>query len=109
MYKKKQFESVAENYSTYQDSGSVGLMMDICHKGLEKINYLKNLDDNSIILEIGAGSSPHIKYVNHNYKKYFFLESSSYAINFLKKKFSKNKKISIKFYKNKNIPFKKKD
>ncbi len=107
MYKKKQFESVAENYSKYQDSGSVGLMMDICHKGLEKIKYLKNLDNNSIVLEIGAGSSPHIDYVNHNYKKYIFLESSNYAINFLKKKFNKNKKISIKFYKNNNIPFKK--
>lgn len=41
MYKKKQFESVAENYSKYQDSGSVGLMMDICHKGLEKNKVFK--------------------------------------------------------------------
>ncbi len=107
MYKKKEFNNLAKNYSKYQDSGSVGLMMDICHRGLEKIDYLKNFNNTSVVLEIGAGSSPHIDYVNHNFKKYFFLESSNFAINFLKKKFSKNKKIYYKFYKNNKIPFKK--
>ena len=55
MYKKKEFNNLAKNYSKYQDSGSVGLMMDICHRGLEKIDYLKNFNNTSVVLEIGAG------------------------------------------------------
>ena len=104
MYKKKQFSKLEGQYQKYQEGGSVGLMMDICHKGLEINN---NLNSNSNILEIGAGSSPHIDYVNHDFKKYYFLESSNFAINFLKKKFKKNNKVLFKYYKNNKIPFKK--
>ena len=60
----------------------------------------------SIILEIGAGSSPHLEYLKHSFKKYFFLENSIFSIKYLKKKYKKNKKIYYKYYKNKNIPFK---
>ena len=35
MYKKKQFKKLQNRYNKYQDSGSVGLLMNICHKGLE--------------------------------------------------------------------------
>ena len=103
MYKKKQFQKIEKKYNKYQEGGSVGFMMEICHKGLEINN---NFRSNSNILEIGAGSSPHINYLNHNYKKYYFLESSNFAIKFLKKKFKKNKKVFFKYYNNNNIPFK---
>ena len=105
MYKKKQFSKLEKKYSKYQDGGSVGLMMEISHKGMEINN---NFNEKSNILEIGAGSSPHINYLNHDYGKYFFLESSIFAINFLKKKFKNNKKIYFKYYKNNKIPLKKK-
>mgnify|MGYP001196691712 FL=1 len=104
MYKKKQFSGLEKQYQKYQEGGSVGMMMDICHKGLEIKN---NLNSNSYILEIGAGSSPHLSYLNHDFKKYYFLEKSNFAIKFLKQKFKKNNKVSFKHYKNNKIPFKK--
>ena len=104
MYKKKQFSGLEKQYQKYQEGGSVGMMMDICHKGLEIKN---NLNSNSYILEIGAGSSPHLGYLNHDFKKYYFLEKSNFAIKFLKQKFKKNNKVLFKYYKNNKIPFKK--
>ena len=44
MYKKKEFNKLQSKYSKYQDTGSVGLMMNICHKGLE--SDIKNLKFN---------------------------------------------------------------
>ena len=35
MYKNKQFKKLEKKYSEYQDSGSVGFFMNICHKNLE--------------------------------------------------------------------------
>ena len=61
---------------------------------------------NGKVLEIGAGSEPHLKYVEHSYKQYFFLETSKFAINLLKKKFKNNKKIKFKVYDGKKIPYK---
>ena len=105
MYKKKQFLKLDKKYKKYQESGSVGFMMDICHKGMEIDKYI--LGNETVILEIGAGSSPHIQYLNHDYNRYYFLESSKFAIRHLKKNFRKNKKIYFKYYKNNKIPFKK--
>ena len=106
MYKKKKFSGLSKKYSSYQDTGSVGMMMEICHKNLEENRLVQSLSENSIILEIGAGSSPHLKYLKHAYKKYFFLENSIFSIKYLKKKYKKNKKVYYKYYKNKKIPFK---
>ena len=58
------------------------------------------------VLEIGAGSSPHLKYVKHEFGKYFFLENSKFAIDFLKKKFNDKKNFEFKSYNGKKIPFK---
>ena len=106
MYKKKKFSSLSKKYSSYQDTGSVGMMMKICHTGLDDNRFVRNIGNDSIILEIGAGSSPHFEYLKHSFKKYFFLENSIFSIKYLKKKYKKNKKIYYKYYKNKNIPFK---
>ena len=78
MYKKKQFSSLSKKYSSYQDTGSVGMMMEICHKNLEENKLVQSLSKNSIILEIGAGSSPHLKYLQHSYKKYFFFREFNF-------------------------------
>ena len=42
------------------------------------------------ILEIGAGTSPHLNYLNDNYSK-FFLENSKFSIKHLKKNLKKIK------------------
>jgi len=106
VYKKKQFLKLEKKYSSYQDKGSVGTMMELCHRKLENNEHFKQFTKNSKILEIGAGSSPHVKYVKHQFGKYYFLENSKFAINFLKKKFSKQKKFQFKVYNGKKIPFK---
>lgn len=106
MYKNKQFQKLAKKYSTYQDEGSVGAMMNVCHKNLEISEYLQKFHKHSKILEIGAGSSPHVKYVKHEFSEYYFLENSKFAINFLKKKFNKQKRFKFKVYNGKKIPFK---
>ena len=104
MYKKKEFKKLESKYSKYQDEGTVGFLMNACHKNLEyQIKPFKN--KNSQILEIGAGTSPHFEYVDSQFKNYTFLENSNYSIKFLKKKFKGNKKIKYCFYKGKQIPF----
>ena len=107
MYKHKKFSLLSKKYSSYQDTGSVGLMMKICHEGLEKINLLQNIKKDSMVLEIGAGTSPQIGYVKHDYKRYVFLENSNFSLKFLKKKFRSNYKINFKYYNGNKIPFKK--
>ena len=107
MYKKKQFKKLQNKYNKYQDSGSVGLLMNICHKGLENdIKYLCNKKSSDRILEIGAGTSPHINYINNKFDKYFFLENSKFSIKYLKKKFSKKNNIFYRLYSGRKIPFK---
>ena len=106
MYKKKQFLKLEKKYNSYQDAGTVGTMMKVCHEKLEDNNCLKKLNNNCNVLEIGAGSSPHLKYVKHGFKQYSFLENSRFAINFLKKKFKNNKKFKFKIYDGKKIPYK---
>ena len=107
MYKKKQFNKLEKKYNAYQDAGTVGVMMKLCHQDLEKNLNFKNFNNNSKILEIGAGSSPHLPYLKHNFGKYHFLENSKFAIKFLRKKFYKDKKIELKYYDSKKIPYKK--
>ena len=42
MYKKKQFLKLEKKYNSYQDAGSVGAMMQLCHEKLEDHKYLNN-------------------------------------------------------------------
>ena len=46
MYKKKQFLKLGKKYSSYQDEGTVGMMMEICHRKLEDNIHLKKLKKN---------------------------------------------------------------
>ena len=107
MYKKKQFSKLEKKYNKYQDEGTVGFMMKLCHQNLEKDLNINDFNNNSKILEIGAGSSPHLSYLSHAFAKYHFLENSKFSIGFLKKKFSKNNNIEFKYYDSKKIPYKK--
>ena len=67
MYKKKQFRKLEKRYNSYQDAGTVGIMMQLCHKNLEENINLNEFKKNSKVLEIGAGSSPHLKYIKHKF------------------------------------------
>jgi hypothetical protein len=97
MFKKKEFLKLEKKYSSYQGEGTIGTMMKMCHKKLEDSSHLKNLKSNCKVLEIGAGSEPHLKYVEHSYKQYFFLETSKFSINLLKKNLKIIKKLYLKF------------
>ena len=105
MYKKKQFKKSEAHYRKYQYVGITGKAMDYCHRDLEKCFLLNK--KYSQVLEIGAGTSPHINYIKHNYDKYYSLETSKFAILYLKKKFKK-KKIHPIYYNGIKMPFKNK-
>ena len=106
MYKKKENLKLANKYNSYQNTGTVGSMMQLSHEGLENNKYLKKFRKDSKILEIGAGTSPHLEFVKHKFGKYFFLETSKFAVNFLKKKIGINKQFEFKTYSGKKIPYK---
>ena len=106
MYKKKISYGLEKKYNSYQNTGTVGTMMQLCHKDLEGVKYLVNLKNSSKILEIGAGTSPHLKFIKHKFGRYVFLETSKFAINFLKKKIGNNKKFEFNTYNGKKIPYK---
>lgn len=85
-------------YSQYLYTGFHGFLMRYCHRQLE--SKLPNKKFNKI-LEIGAGSEPHIKYIEDKDSSYYILEKTKY------KKINKNKnKIHYKYYDGKKIPFK---
>ena len=77
MYKKDKFKKLASRYSTHLYTGLYGYIMRYCHRQLENFNREKKY---SKILEIGAGMSPHLNYLKHDYDEYFIAETSSYAI-----------------------------
>ncbi|MDC1476157.1 class I SAM-dependent methyltransferase [Pelagibacteraceae bacterium] len=85
-------------YSQYLYTGFHGFLMRYCHRQLECKLPNKNFKK---ILEIGAGSEPHYKYIDNKNFSYFILEKVKY------KKNNKNKsKIFYKYYDGKKIPFK---
>ena len=52
------------------------------------------------VLEIGAGTAPHIKYIKHNFDEYHIIETSDFAIN--QNLF--NSKIKVSKYDGKKYP-----
>jgi len=98
MYKKKKFKKLDSKYNTHLYTGLNGYFMRYCHRQLEKFNKKEKY---SRVLEIGAGSAPHLEYLKHNYDEYFVVETSDYALNFYKGM----QNINAKIYDGKNLPF----
>ncbi len=71
--------------------------MNLCHKQLEDFNFPKI----SKVLEIGAGSKPHYKFLKHDYDEYHIIETSTVEI----ENKDLNPKVYFKNYDGKKIPF----
>ena len=81
MYKKDIFKKLDAKYNTHLYTGLLGFVMRYCHRQLENFDRKKKY---SKILEIGAGSAPHINYLKHDFDEYFVAEISSNALEFYK-------------------------
>lgn len=99
-FKKKRISQSKINkiYSSHLYTGFSGFLMRYCHKQLEKKlppgRYKK-------ILEIGAGSEPHYKYLKDKNCEYFILEKNPRKIKI------KNKNIKYIYYSGEKIKYKK--
>lgn len=98
MYKKDEFKKLDVKYNSHLYTGLLGYAMKYCHRQLEKFN--KN-EKYSIVLEIGAGSAPHLDYLKHDYDEYFIVETSDYALEFYKGL----KNVKACSYDGKKLPF----
>ena len=98
MFQNTQLKKLDDRYNSHAYTGLMGIFMRYCHEQLEKIEFPRNI---SKVLEIGAGSAPHIKYIKHDFDEYHIIETSDFAIN---QKF-KNTKIKVTKYDGKNIPY----
>jgi len=97
MYRKKEF-NLDSSYNSHLYTGIIGVFMRYCHQNLEKF---KSEEVYSKILEIGAGTAPHLPYIKHKFQHYYVAETSDFAIDYLKK--AGLEKV-IK-YDGKNLPF----
>ena len=89
-------------YSQYLYTGFHGILMRYCHRQLESKLPDRNFKK---ILEIGAGSEPHLPYIKGNDFSYFILEKNKYRLRIKK---MKSTKIFYKYYNGKKIPFRSK-
>ena len=97
MYRKKEF-NLDSSYNSHLYTGIIGVFMRYCHRNLEKF---KSEEVYSKILEIGAGTAPHLPYIKHKFQHYYVAETSDFAIDYLKKAGLEK---AIK-YDGKNLPF----
>ena len=100
MYKKDKFRNLDKKYNSHLYTGLLGILMNYCHRKLENFNKKDGYDK---ILEIGAGSAPHIKYLSHNYNEYHIVDTSDYAKEIYKNE--TNSKIIFKKYNGVNLPY----
>ena len=100
MYKKEIFRDLDKKYNSHLYSGLLGYLMNYCHKKLEIFKKNNNYDK---ILEVGAGSAPHLKYLTHSYNEYHIAETSDYASDFFKQNL--NNKIKFTKYDGKKLPY----
>ncbi len=98
MYKKDTFKKLDAKYNTHLYTGLHGYAMRFCHRQLENFNSEKKY---SKVLEIGAGNSPHLDYLKHEYDEYFIAETSSSALEFYKRM----KNVKAYSYNGVNLPF----
>ncbi len=100
-FRKKKISNISIDniYNQHLYTGLNGILMRYCHRKLEKsfpkIKCKK-------VLEIGAGSEPHYKYLENKDLKYYILELKGQRKRI-------NKKFIYKFYNGKKIPFKDKE
>ena len=100
MFKKKVFENLTGKYNAHAYSGLMGFFMKQCHNQLENFNFPKNI---SKVLEIGAGSAPHYKFIKHSYDEYHIVGTSEKIL----KKYDGNPKVIATNYDGKILPYKK--
>ena len=100
MFKKEIFEDLTSRYNDHAYSGLMGFFMNQCHRQLEKFNFPNNI---SKVLEIGAGSAPHYRFIKHHYDEYHIVETSGTVI----KKYNDNPKVIAKNYDGKILPYEK--
>ena len=98
MFKKDKFKKLNVKYNTHLYTGLLGFAMRYCHRQLEKFNRKKKY---SKVLEVGAGSEPHIGYLKHDYDEYFIAETSSNVQEF----YTEKKNIKAYLYDGNNLPF----
>ena len=98
MYKKDAFKKLDAKYNTHLYTGLLGYAMRYSHRQLEKFNRKKKY---SKVLEIGAGSAPHIDYLKHEHDEYFIAETSNAALEFYKRM----KNVKAYSYDGVNLPF----
>jgi SAM-dependent methyltransferase len=89
---KKITDKLQKDYNIECYSGATSYLFNRSHELMEK-KLSKTSFDN--VLEIGAGTQPHIKYINHNFKNYYCCENSKFTINYLKKNYPLIKTIYI--------------
>ena len=100
MYKKEAFRHLDKKYNSTFYSGMLGILMNYCHRKLEV--FKKRNENFDKILEIGAGSAPHFKYINDSYNEYHIAETSDYASSL----FDGNEKVKLIKYDGKVLPYK---
>ena len=98
MFKKKLFDDLTEKYNSHAYSGLMGFFMNQCHANLEKYNFPNNI---SKVLEIGAGSAPHYKFIRHGYDEYHIVETSKANLN----NYDDNSKVISVHYNGKELPY----
>ena len=98
MFKKDIFQDLTFRYNSHAYSGLMGFFMKQCHKQLEKFNFPNNI---SKVLEIGAGSAPHYKFIKHHYDEYHIAETSETIID----KYTDNPKVIATNYDGKILPY----
>ena len=100
MYKKENFRNLDKKYNSHLYTGLLGILMNYCHKKLE---VFRKKDSYDKILEIGAGSAPHIEYLTHSYNEYHIAEVSDYASEVFEG--NSNDKIKFTKYDGKKLPY----
>ncbi len=98
MFKNKLFKGLTPKYNEHAYTGLLGFFMKHCHKQLESVKFPKNI---SKVLEIGAGSAPHYKFINHHYDEYHIADTSEIIL----KNYEDNPKVIPINYDGKKLPY----
>ena len=98
MYKKKEFKKLTALYDAHIYRGINGFVMRYCHRKLECFKRKEKYDN---VLEIGAGSAPHIDYIKHKFDTYYIAETSEAAIKY----YENDKRINAVLYDGAKLPF----